>query len=422
MAVLLAGLLPAYRSVPRDLEGALRAGERGGSSRAHRWSLRGLVLGEVALALVLLVGSAGVILGFTRGLGGSAGYDADGVLTMRLSLANADYPGPGARARVVAALLDQVRGVPGVLSVAATTTSPRLSSWSTRVTAVGGDPSAHPLEVQFPAVSTGYFETMRVGLSGRDFGPGDRLEAPPVAIASRDLAKTFWPGRSAVGRRVRIDPDAPPLTIVGVAANTRWADRPERALYVPYAQATAPLLMREVHLMVRTVGKPSAAFGAVRERIRAVDPRIPVFGVAPLTEVRGPEYVLERTGALISAGFASLGMLIALMGIFGALTHAILAARREHAVRRVMGATPRDIFERQLRELLLLLGAGSILGGAGGALLNRVLRHLIPGAAGVPFETYALLIVGMVVTGCLTAVWPALHGARRDVNAALREV
>lgn len=422
LTVLLAGLGPALQALPRDLQGALRGDGRSGGSRAGRWTLRGLVVGEVALAVMLLVGASGVIAGFIRSYGGSPGYHADRVLAMRLSLGDAAYPSPDDRVRAAAAIIDEVRAVVGIDNVALSTTNPRLGGWTSLAYRADADASVPGTEVQLVLVSPAWFNTMRVAVEGRDFDPFDRAAAEPVAIVSRSLAATFWSDRPAPGERIRTGTVPMPLTVIGVAADTRWADGPPHALYLPWTQATSPLLTREFHLMLRTRGDPLAGAPAVRDRIRAVAPDVPVFGVAPLTELRGPAYVLGRTGAAISAGFALFGTLIAGIGILGALMYALLATRHEYAVRQALGATPASIARRYLAEVLAVLAAGAIIGAAGGLSLGSLLRHWVPDAVTVSGALYAAIAAGLLLMGGVTALLPTVRAARTDPMLVLRDV
>ena len=422
VTVLLAGLVPALRALPRDLQSALRGDGRSGGSRAGRWTLRGLIVGEVTLAVMLLVGASGVIAGFVRAFGGAPGYDADQVLAMRLSLGDAAYPTPADRVRAGAAIVDEVRAVAGIDDVALTTTNPRLGGWTSLAYRADADESVAGTEVQLVLVSPAWFSTMRIALEGRDFDTSDRSGGDPIAIVSRSLAATFWPEGNVAGERIRTRIATPPLTVVGVAADTRWATDPRHALYLPWSQATSALLTREFHLVLRTHGDPLAAVRAVHSRIRGVAPDVPVFGVAPLADQRGPQYVLERTGAAISAGFALFGTLIAGIGVFGALTYTVLATRQEYAVRQALGATPASIARRYLAEVLALIGAGTVFGAFGGIAVNRLLRHWLVDAVTVGGAFYAAIIVGLLLLGCLTAVLPAWRAARTDPMLVLRDV
>ena len=424
VTVVFAGLLPSLRALPRDLGSVLRQ-SRSSSARVSRRTVRGLVIGEVALAMVLLVGAGGVVLGFTRAFGGPAGYNADGVLALRIALPDSRYAEPGAHARAATALLEQINAAPGVTSAALSTTNPRLQSWTAGVLSGDAQQGDQAQPVQLVLADGPLQRTLgtRV-IAGREIEERDRADAPPVVVVSANLAERLWPGENALGRTLMLEgapPQLPKPTVIGVVDDVRWADETDAAIYLPYQQAQIPMLMREFHLFVRTPGDEAAVVGAVRAAVARVDAGLPLFGVAPLEDVRGPEYELARSGAGIGAGFAVLGTILAALGIFGTLSYSVAQSRHEWAVRKAVGAAPMRIFSSLIGEGIVLLAIGGVIGVAGGIALSTTLSSVLTDMAPLGRGVYAALFGVLIAVGLIACAAPARRAARVEPMIALRD-
>ncbi len=432
LTALLAGLLPALKAARGvDLMTVMKQREqRGGGASAGRRLLGALVVGELTLAVTLLVGGGLLIRSFQQLQRIDPGFRPDHLLTLQTSLSTTKYPDPRQRLALVDQILGRVRTLPGVVSAGATTNLPlNIGSWDSGF-AVEGRAPTNPAEVPITAhrlVAGEYLEALGVTLlSGRLLTAADnRPEAQPVVVISEELARQAWPNENPLGKRVRrVRPnqaESPWMTVVGVVRDVkedRFNFRIERpAWYVPYAHHD---INTAINLVVRTNGDPAQLAAATRNAIRAVLPEQPVAKVMTMEEHLAGVLATERFSAVLMGALAALGLGLAALGLYGVLAWSVSQRRREISLRMALGARQRDIVRMILGQGMKLIVAGLALGSIGAIILSRYLATALYGAGANDPLIFGLIISLLIVTALLACLAPALRAARTDPSVALR--
>ncbi len=446
------GLAPALRSVDVDPGAALKEGSRAaGDTRGHRVRAA-LVVTEVAMSLVLLIG-AGLMVKSMHGLAGvDAGFDSGNVLTAQLSLPKQRYVDEElerrfsrlAYARATGffnEVIRETRSVPGVGAVGAINGLPLMGEiWGKNVTLHDRPLPASLRElpaIQYRVVAGDYFRALGVSiLAGRDFTEADTEPAAKVAIINREMARLHWKGRDPIGKVIAVNPPlhlvpagtVPPdyeptlFTIVGVAADVHYgalSALPTPLVYTPYAQGSEGEMT--MYLVVRAAGDPSALVGAIRERIRQVDPDVAVSNVQTMDARVSASVARPRLHTIVLGAFAGLALLLAATGIYGVMSNAARQRTREIGIRMALGASPSAILALFLRQGIAMVAVGVTAGLLGAAALTRALRTLLFGVSATDplvFASIALLLSAVA----LVAAWlPAQRATRLDPVVALRE-
>ena len=432
-AGLLFGLLPALRAGAVTAAGHMTAGARGATvGRERQLARRGLVVVQVALALTLLVGSGLAVRSFQRLAAVDPGFDPVDVLAFGLALPERDYESPAARLAFHRQIVDSLRALPGAVDASAASTVPLGGELSGSGHSIEGRPLADdevPPVFMVKRVAPGYFDALRIGLvEGRVFDRLDGEREAPVVIVSRSLARTHWPGESALGKGMRVggppDEDGEEWSrVVGVVDDVHeinlHEDPPEMAYY-PLPGVTrgesVPAAMRYV------VRGPNAAAlsGAVREAVRGLDPTLPIAGIETLETLVGRARGTRAFVMTLLAVSAGLALLLGSVGLYGVVSYMVVQRRREIAIRMAVGAQVTDVRRLVLTEAgaLALLGAG--LGIAAAVALTRRLQALLFETS--PLDPLVFVAVSTLLVGvCLLASWlPARRAARVDPLTALR--
>jgi putative ABC transport system permease protein len=424
---MLFGLAPALGASRPDVNASLREGGRGSTegTRSHR--LRGaLVASEIALAFVLVVGAALMAKTLVRLGRFDLGFDPGHVLTLRTPLRGPGYASDQAKSRFFQQVLARVEALPGVEAASVTSGLP-IQGWSGMGFVTGDDPSPAPErmpDANYLVVAPHYFRVMGVRLrEGRAFSEADTAQSPGVAIVNEELARRYWPGASAVGKRLRTgtSDSLPWLTVVGVAANvrTRGPDntyQPE--LYVPHTQY--PWLLSPRLLVVRSTGDPLAIAPAVRRELLALDETQPVSDIQPLDLVAGQAAAQRRFLMALLGAFAAMALVLAGTGIYGVLAYFVARRTHEIGIRVAIGAARGDVVRLVLAQgsRIALVGLG---GGLAGALvLTRALATILFEVSPADPGTLVLVTLLLALVALLACYLPARRAARLDPISALR--
>jgi putative ABC transport system permease protein len=260
---------------------------------------------------------------------------------------------------------------------------------------------------------------------GRYFENRDNAQSVPVAIINETMARQYWPGEHALGRRFKLGgpkEDAPWMEIVGIVADVRQMgiDEPVKAeMYLPYQQVDN-LWYIPRDLAIRTTGETSNLVGSVRQIIREVDPDQPVSNVATMAEVLGTEAAQRRMGMIMLAGFAALALLLASLGIYGVLAYFVTQHTNEIGVRQALGATPRNILFLVLKKGMALTLLGVVIGLGASFALTRLMSSLLFGVKASDPLTFVAVPVVLALVALLACLVPALRATRIDPLEALR--
>ena len=419
------GLVPAVQAARGDLNPGLKQNTRrgGGTRRLTRGTL---VVAEVALAMMLLIGSGLMLRTMSRLLAVSPGFEAQHLLTMQVQTTGPRFNDDAVTHDFFERVLQAVRATPGVSAAAFTSQLPLSGAFDTYGTHIESKPNPNPENDPSPfryAVSDGYLETMQIPLlHGRLLQASDRAGQPEAVVINETFARKLWPGENPIGQRVRIGGnDGPWWTIVGVVGDVRQtslaAEQPF-AVYLPEVQWKFP--DGALTLVIRTKGDPAALIPAARRAIWSVDRNQPIFAIATMTTlVAGTEAQRHFTLVLFTV-FAVAALLLAAAGIYGVLSGTVNERLGEIGVRSALGASRNNILGLVLRQGMTLTGAGVVLGLIGAMLLSRAMATMLFGVSPVDATTYAgvaALLVGVSAVSC----WlPAARAARVDPAITLR--
>lgn len=425
LAGLLFGMLPALRASRGEPASILREGGRGGSGRRSGRLRSALVIGQVALALVLLVGAGLLVRSFENLQNVDLGFEPEGVLTLAVRLPSARYPDAAARREFFRGLEERLRALPGVQKVGSVNSLPLTGFDGDTDFFVEGSPPPEPGRV--PVVwlrraTPDYFETLGIELvDGRTFRSSDAADQPRVIIVNETLATGHFPEGTAVGQRINVNnPDSPVWReIVGVVRDVKnFGIRSEsrNAMYVPFDQLSTAFMF----VAVRTAAEPTSLTDAVRGEVAALDPAIAVAQLQPMTEwVRGSLAADRFTMSLLS-GFAAVALVLALVGLYGVVSYTVNTRLREMGVRMALGAEKATIRALILRWSMRLTAGGILLGAlgaAGGARLLRGLLFQVPSTDPVTFGSVAVL---MGLAALAAGLVPAVRATRVDPIEVLR--
>jgi putative ABC transport system permease protein len=416
------GLLPALRisrqaqATQHTPDGA-RVIDGGGAIRS------GIVVLEVALAIVLLVGGGLLARSFWRLMHVEAGFDASRTLTASIAMPATRYPSPERLRAFVDTLLADVRTLPGVERAAFVNRLP-LGGGNVLVgVEVAGRPG-EPITVDRRVMTDDYFETLGIRLAeGRTFGPQDRADSPErVAIVNAAAARRFWPDGQSLGRQLRLMLQGGPgpwLTVVGVSGDIRHhgLDKPAEAeVYVPFNQAG----VNSGVLLVRSGVDPTSLGRAVAERLRRIDPELPLDHIQPMSAVVDRSIATPRLRTLIFNGLGALALLLAATGLFGVLSYLVTIRTRDIGVRIALGAEPRHLFRLVVGGGLKLTAIGAVAGLLASLAAARGLTSVLFGVSPYDPAAFAGASAVLMVVTVMATLLPLRRALALDPVRALR--
>jgi putative ABC transport system permease protein len=424
-AGLLFGLAPAQRATDLSLHDALKEGTRSGESRGGLRLRDGLVVGQFALAFALLAAAGLMIQTMWNLRKVDVGFRTEHLLTMAVPLPETKYNDKEKLRSFFSEVIADVRALPGVKGAGFASDAPFTTSGDTSGYIVEGEPPLMPGEVNdalYREVTPGYLETIGATLrEGRLLEEGDRDAGLLVVVVNEFFAKRHWPGRSAIGKRVRFDDkDEPWRVVAGVVQDIRERGlllEMKPAIYVPIGQVKPGSYS---NLVVRTAMEPSSAIKAVESAVWSVDAQQPVTLIRTMDQLM-EEDVADRTRPMILLGvFAGLAMVLACIGVYGVLSYAVAQRVREIGVRMALGAKPVDVTRMVLGRGMKLSAIGLLAGGALAAGLAVLLRSLLFGVTVMAPGIYAGTASALILVAMAACVIPARRAARVDPAVALR--
>ena len=422
---ILFGLAPAIHMAKTDLMAALREGGRGNAIGFRRNRLRSvLVVGEVALALVLLSGAGLLMRSFYRLQSVDPGFDSHGLLTFRTNLPGAKYRDDAAQAGFYQRALERIRSLPGVSVAGAAQIFPlagddyilTFEQIGKPPVPVGNSPSA-----AYYVATPGYFAALRIPIQrGRDFTERDNAAAPPVAIISESMARQFYANENPIGQRIRMGNGSKPAEIVGIAGDVRDQELESKgrpAVYEPAAQ----IPFGTMYFAVRTAGDPVALIPGVRAAMRELDAELPLDAVGTVDALVATALSQRRVAMVMMAVFAGLALLLAMIGIYGVISYSVTQATQEIGIRMALGAGRGDVLRIVYGYAGTLMAAGLGIGLAAAAGTSRLLATQLFDVRPTDPGTYLSVAGALLLTGLAACAVPAFRAMRVDPLVALRD-
>ena len=436
---LVLGLIPAMASMRAQVLSVLREEGRSATvSRGAQSLRRALVVAQVGCAFVLLIGAGLLFATFRKALAVDPGFMPAGVLTAAVSLPESRYPDAAAYRRFTDEALRRMRALATVTVSGATDNLPLGNNASASAILAEGYQAKKGESLIAPSeahVSPGYFETMRARLvAGRFFDDHDTADATEVIIIDDRLARRFWPNQNPIGRRMyktndgggdltAITAKTELFTVVGVIAEMKQrsltdGDRAVGAYYFPIAQEGP---QAGLTFVLRSNGDATALGGALRREIAAIDAQLPVFEVQPMTYWTARSLANRRAPALLSMVFGFVALFLSALGIYGVLAYLVTQRTKEIGIRVALGSTAAAVFRLVLREGLVLVSIGLVLGGIGSLLLRHTLESLLFGVSATDPRVLLLVSGVLGVVAVVACCVPARRATKIDPLVALME-
>jgi putative ABC transport system permease protein len=426
------GLAPLINTSMGKVGATLKeAGSRTTRGTAGVRARRALVVTEVALAVVLLTG-AGLLLrsmGELRAV--NLGFEVDNLLTLEVNLPEADYPTPPDVGAFYTAALERVRALPGVTSATAMSGLPPLRSLNANDTEVEGvqlPPDGPQQNVDYwTAIDADYAETMGIEiLEGRGFARSDGLAETPLLLVNERLARTFYPGQSAIGRRIRPPGGGSWYTVIGVVADMKQAGVNSEAgtelfFYSPQLAQAGTLVYRTQNLLIRTVNDPLALSASVAGLVAELDPVLPIANMQSMEQNVAASLAQPRFMTLLLSLFAGVALSLAAIGTYGVMSHSVAQRHREIGIRMAMGAERTKVLGMILRQGGGLALIGLVVGVVGSLLVTRLLSSQLYGVSTTDPRTFVVAPLFLAGVALLACYLPALRATRVDPVSALRE-
>ncbi|MGE5816225.1 MAG: ABC transporter permease, partial [Acidobacteriota bacterium] len=418
---ILFGILPALQASRVDTATALKeAGERG-SSRATARTV--LVVAEIALTLVLLASAGLLINSLLRLERVDSGMRVGDVTIAALHLPQSRYGSGAAQTELYRRLIERLNGHREVRAAGIGFPGPLRATDASGHFFIEGRPRSAGADQPFAyvaAVSGGYLDAIGLRLvAGRTFTDADRADAPPVAIASTELARRFWPGEDAVGRRIRFDddPKAPWMTIVGVASDARQLglhEPPAPLLYIPYPQFALPFTV----VAVRSTAPGVASL--MRSDLASIDPDLPFAQIQPLGTLMNHSMDQPRFRTRLLSLFAILALVLAAVGVYGVISFSVVQRSREVGIRMALGARPNQVLSSVIRQGALMATTGIAIGLGGAIATTRLLARFLFDVSATDVFTFVAVAGVLFAVALLASYVPARRALRVDPLAALR--
>jgi putative ABC transport system permease protein len=422
---LIFGLAPALQSSRLDLNEVLKEGGRQTSGGAGHRLRSAMVVGEIALAVVLLVGAGLMMKSLLRLLQTNIGFNTENLLTMTVVLPPSKYTEVNPRVNFNTQLQERVQSLPGVAGAGSVDILPVNGGNTTRFY-IDGDPVPEPgkeTEANIRVVNDHYFKTLGVPLlAGRFFDERDRADGPGVVIIGKTIADRLFAGRDPVGMRLRYPSvQVDPITVVGVVGDVKITGLDEAirpVLYYPYRQTAG----NTANFVVRTTTDPTSLAAAVRGEVRNLEPEAAILNVNTMDGMisQTPASFMRRFPALMIGIFAGVALLLASIGIYGVVSYSVSQQIHYIGIRMALGAGPSDILKMVLKQGLVLALAGVAIGVVAALGLMRLLATLLYEVKTTDVTTFAIVTGTLLVVALLACYLPARRATKVDPLVALR--
>jgi putative ABC transport system permease protein len=430
------GVAPAWQAGHVVAQDELRAAGRSGSESRRHVRLRHVLVGsEFALALVLLTG-AGLMIRTLYALQAiDPGFNPNRVLSAVVSVAGSAEADPGRRLGFYQTVLQRVNALPGVESASAINHVPLAGDRWGFPFSVEGRPASRPGEspsAVYRVVFPGYFRTMNITLlRGRDIGERDNLNAPGAVIINEQLARKYWPGEEALGKRITLDDlDKNPswLTVVGIASNAKqdtWTGTPAPEMYLPLMQSREYLQAPSGHfeyitLVTRTKKDPATMIGDIKNAIASIDKNVVVTEITTMDEAVADANAESRLELWLFLAFAGTALILAALGIYGVMSYSVTRRTHEMGVRIALGADRADVVRMVLKQAMILAIGGTACGVVASLALSRFMANMLYGVRPSDPLTYGSVVLVVMAVGLMASYLPARRATRVDPVKALR--
>ncbi len=421
LAMLLFAVAPAVTTSHVDLHQVLRSDTRQSRSRRSRVVTEGLVIGQVALALLVLSSAGLIARSLIKLQGAHLFFEPSHLLIGELALPADQYDSQAKQLAMLDRLVPRLEALPGVQAVSPVVALPYVTGWSGALAVEGqsaGEIATNPI-LNMEVVTPNYFTTFGIRiLRGRGFTDADREGALAVMMVGQATAQHFWPREDAIGKHMLMGDDT--LTIVGVVPDTRYHDLRDAppSIYFPLRQS--PFGFVPTVLAIRTSGPPGDMVPAIRRLIAETEPSLDLANAAPFEAFLAGPLAQPRLNALLLAVFAGAALALAGIGLFGVVTTMVRLRTREFGVRMALGATAADVRRMVLKRGITIAATGSVLGLAGALLTNRVLTALLYQVSPTDSPTLGIVSALLLAVATLASLIPARQATRVDPMEALR--
>jgi predicted permease len=421
------GAAPALHAVRPDFAAAMKSLGKSSAARGGARVRDALVVAQVTLSFVLLIGAGLLVRSLWELQHVPTGFDPSRLLTAEISLPRSRYDDRAKIERFWAQFLDRVRAIPGVESAAATTLLPLRGGGDTYFYIEGEPPAsdAQKMNATISTVTEGYFSTMEIPLvAGRVFDATDRGDGAGVTVINQGLARRLFGAATPIGKRLVVDFGKPFVAeIVGVVADVRVYGQENDApdlMYFVNTQRSAGFGTGVMNLVTRVRGEPAAFVTQVRAALRTLEAGVPLSSPLPMTDILSESVSAARFRTQLLAGFAGVALLLSLVGLYGTLAYTVTERAREMGIRIALGARPVAVFGLVIRQGMVLVVVGVLLGIGGALAATRLLTAQLFGVTPTDPAVFIGVAVALTVAGLVACVLPARRATRADPIAVLR--
>lgn len=425
---LLFGLAPAMllTRLPGH-SSSLKEGARGASG-GHQRLGRALVIGEIALAVVVVIGAGLLIRSFRALQGVDPGFSPDNILAVDIDVPSSRYD-VEASTLFYQRLVDRLGALPGVTVAAAASDLPLVSggsNWDVEIAGRVVAPDQAEPSPNVRAVTSDYFRALSVRVArGRLFGAEDTRTSLPVAVINETMARVVWPGADPIGQQVRFDRALPWITVVGVARDVRSFGLDEAApmeLFLLHHQM--PVVTggteRAMYVVLKSAGDPLVLANPARQAVREADPLLAIIGIRSMTEMVAGSVARQRFTMLLLALFGVVALVLAAIGIYGIVSYGVKRRTREIGIRMALGARPADVQRLVVGQAMRMAAIGLVIGMAGALSATRLMRRLLYGVSATDPATFVAIALLLAAVAFLASWIPARRALATEPTSALR--